>query len=71
MERPIDPGNEVSKPKPHTLEWVMDFVRRHPGATTQQGEASLLVAEIDQLRAENQELRVQTFIHNANSDTLK
>lgn len=48
----IDPGNEVSKPKPHTLEWVCDFVRRHPGATTGQGEADLLVKEIDTLRAQ-------------------
>lgn len=28
----------------------MDFVRRHPGATTGHGEAGLLVAEIDRLR---------------------
>lgn len=52
MDPPIDPGNEPSKPKPRTLEWVMDFVRRHPGATTGQGEADLLVAEIDRLREE-------------------
>jgi hypothetical protein len=52
LEKPIDPGAEFSKPKPHTLEWILDFIRRHPGASTRTGEADLLVAEIDRLRVE-------------------
>lgn len=51
----IDPGNQVAKP--HTLAWVADFVRRHPNASTGQGEAGLLVAEIDRLTAEVEKLK--------------
>lgn len=46
----IDPGNEVSKVKPHSLPWIIECLRRHPEATLARGEGGLLLAEIDRLR---------------------
>lgn len=33
------------------LEFVMDWVRRHPSCTLSSGEGAVLLAEIDRLRA--------------------
>jgi hypothetical protein len=54
----IDPGNEVSKAKPHTLPWLIDFLRKHPEATLARGEAALMLAEIDRLQAEVTRLKL-------------
>lgn len=51
-ETAIDPGNEVSKLKPHSTEWVIALLRKHPEATLARGEGGLLIAEIDRLQEE-------------------
>lgn len=61
----IDPGNEPVKAKPHSLPWLLDFVRRHNGATISAGESMLFVNEIDRLKAEletsKEQLRMALF----------
>lgn len=49
FERQIDPGNEVSRMKPHSTEWVIALLRKWPEATLARGEGGLLVAELDRL----------------------
>jgi hypothetical protein len=58
FERQIDPGNEVSKLKPHSTEWVVALLRKWPEATLARGEGGLLVAEIDRLQAEVARLKL-------------
>jgi hypothetical protein len=46
----VDPGNEPSKAKPHTLPWLIGLIRKHKGISITASESLLFVAEIDRLR---------------------